>query len=181
MKWLVLGLVIVLSSCMLISQDKKSDDDFLNVQVLINQDLDGNFKLIQSKADKLSSSQRLYIYEDKSKSGTLPFILNLLLGFGIGSWVQGDLTGGLIGTIGGVTGVGMMLVEDTSIQNIGAGILLASWVTDLILPWTFASSYNSTLKNALRMSELSDIRFVPSINIAKNNLIYPTANLRIQF
>ena len=34
------------------------------------------------------------------KSSTIPFVLNLVVGFGVGSYVQGDITGGVIGTVG---------------------------------------------------------------------------------
>jgi len=179
-KWLVMAMLVTLSTSLAFSQEKKNDDDFLTVQVLINQDLDDNFKLIQSKADNLSSTQRLFIYDDKSKSGTLPFILNLFLGFGIGSWVQNDITGGLIGTLGMVPGVVLMAASPDT-EALGALLILGSWITDLIRPWTFSSSYNTKLKEALRMSDITDIMILPTLNVAKNNLIYPGASLRVQF
>jgi len=121
-KWLVMLMIVIISG-LAYTQEKAVEEEFLEVQKLINQDLEVNFKLIQSKSDKLSSTQRMYIYDDKSKSGTVPFILNLLLGFGIGSWVQSDITGGLIGTVGMLPGVVLMAVSRDT-EALGALLIL---------------------------------------------------------
>ena len=38
--------------------------------------------------------QRMVLLESGKKSSGLPFVLNLILGLGIGSYVQGDTKGG---------------------------------------------------------------------------------------
>jgi len=44
---------------------------------------------------------------DTPKNATLPVILNILPGFGLGSFIQGDMGGGFIGLGGEVAGVGL--------------------------------------------------------------------------
>ena len=42
-----------------------------------------------------NSVDKLLMYESSKKEPLIPFILNLILGFGIGSFAQGDIIGGL--------------------------------------------------------------------------------------
>jgi len=112
----------------------------------------------------------------------LPFILNFLIGFGVGSWVQGHTAGGLIGSIGQLCGVILIVSSSsTNLKGIGALTLIGAWLTDCILPWTYAHSYNNKLKSALGMSSLTDIRLVPALNLAKNNTLYPGLALTVKF
>lgn len=53
---------------------------------------------ISSLAANLSSSEKEFLYLENKKSPTLPFCLNLFLGYGIGSFVQGDTTTGVTET-----------------------------------------------------------------------------------
>ena len=181
---LIIVLAVILTIQVSYSQEKNNskNDDFLLVQTLINQDLYDNYNAIQAKADNLNSVQKQFIYEDKSKSGTLPFILNFLVGFGIGSWVQGHTVGGLIGSIGGLGGAILLVYSSSSdLQTVGAVTLIGTWLTDCILPWTYSHSYNKKLKSALGMSSLTDIRLVPALNLAENNTLYPGLALTVKF
>ncbi len=181
MKKVLVFLLLVLVSGSSVFAQQKSNEDFLNTQILINQDLDDNFNKIKTLSDKLSTSERLFIYNDYEKTKTLPFILNFVVGLGIGSWVQGHTTGGLIGTIGHLTGYGLLLSKNKDIQTIGGIVFLGTWITDLILPFTYANSYNKTLKNALKISSISSIKVVPTINVTTNNIVYPGAAISVQF
>lgn len=181
---LIIVLAVILTAQVSYSQEKNSskNDDFLLVQTLINQDLYDNYKAIQAKADNLNSVQKQFIYEDKSKSSTLPFILNFIVGFGVGSWVQGHTVGGLIGTIGHLGGAILLVYgKSNDLQTVGLVTFFGTWITECILPWTYAHSYNNKLKSALGMSSLTDIRLVPALNLAKNNTLYPGLALTVKF
>jgi hypothetical protein len=75
------------------------------------------------------------------------FMLNFFVGVGVGSYAQGDITGGVIGTVGEVGGLGMMIsglaMSDGSpgtgavISLTGLGIFLGTRIFELIRPWTY--------------------------------------------
>ena len=123
------------------------------------------------------------MFDQYERGAGLPFVLNLLLGFGIGSWVQGHTAGGLIGSIGGVAGVAMMASAESnqSIGAIGAIVFLGSYITDLILPWTYASGYNGTLRRALAMPGTVELRLVPGVRSYAFGPTVPEASLQLQF
>ncbi len=179
-KVLVLLLLILVGDTYVLAQNK-SNNDFVNTQKLIDDDLDDNFNRIKALTANLSTAEKLFIYNDYEKTKTLPFILNFVAGLGIGSWVQGHTTGGLIGTIGQLTGYALLLSKEESTKTIGAVVFLSTWITDLILPFTYANSYNKKLKNALKFSSISSIKIVPTINVTTNNIVYPGAAISVQF
>lgn len=156
------------------AQDKQNSERFMEVQMLINSDLDDNYKLIKEKSGDLTVTQKMFIYDDKQKSAGLPFVLNFLVGYGIGSWVQGHTAGGLIGTIGGVGGLILLFSsDDISTASIGAIIYLGSWLIDCILPFTYSASYNKKLKYALGISGTTSLEIQPKINVTQNGNVAP--------
>jgi hypothetical protein len=165
-------------------EKKPSEQSFMEVQMLINQDLDDNYQLINQKSQDLTQVQRMFIYDDKKVSGGLPFVLNFFLCFGIGSWVQGHTAGGLIGTIGNLTGLILIASDDSggsSTATIGSVIFLSTWIVDCILPWTYSSSYNRKLKSALGINAVSSIDLAPTLNMAQDGTIYPGIGLSVAF
>ncbi|QFI14968.1 P13 family porin (plasmid) [Borrelia sp. CA_690] len=113
-------------------------------------------------------------YDKEKKDPTGPFLLNLFLPFGIGSFVQGDYIGGgsvlsfnLLGAI--LLGTGMILkTSETQLTTgsiligVGASIILVSHITSLIIPFTFANWHNYNLKKRLS-TELAG--FEPNFDI----------------
>ena len=101
-------------------------------------------------------------YEHQKVDPWGPFVLNLLLPFGIGSFVQGDTTGGLVVAGGQVIGVGLMVVDLTSdnpngaMLYVGAGLYSAATVAALIFPFTYANAANEKLRRDLGIS-VSDV------------------------
>jgi len=187
MKLFFIIVIILTTSVMSYSQDandkKNNDQSFMEVQMLINQDLDDNYQLISKKSQDLTDLQRMFIYQESKVSGGLPFVLNLFLGFGIGSWVQGHTAGGLIGSIGNLTGLIMIASDESggSTATIGSVIFLSTWIVDCILPWTYSSSYNRKLKNALGVNSVSSINLAPTLNMAQDGSLYPGLGLSIAF
>ncbi|WNY66339.1 P13 family porin (plasmid) [Borreliella andersonii] len=125
----------------------------------------------QDRIEKGIESFNKYDKEKKNPIG--PFLLNLLLPFGIGSFVQGDYIGGgsvlgfnLLGAI--LLGTGIILnhreTQPTGyiLTGVGISMILISYTTSLIIPFAFANRYNENLKRRLS-SELAG--FEPNFEI----------------
>jgi hypothetical protein len=63
---------------------------------------------------------------DKPKNATLPVILNILPGLGLGSFIQGDVGGGFIGLGGEVVGAGLAGYGLTYAIAAGIGTVIAN-------------------------------------------------------
>ena len=87
-----------------------SVETMLVITDLIDDDLSANKSLIMDNAKLLSDVQRNDLFESKKNSAVGPFCLNLFVGFGIGSFVQGDMLAGGIGAgldVAGITFLGL--------------------------------------------------------------------------
>ncbi|MBB6208160.1 P13 family porin [Borreliella lanei] len=132
----------------------------------------------------MSAGEKLLVYETSKQDPIVPFLLNLFLGFGIGSFAQGDILGGSLILGFDAVGIGLILTGaylDIKALDInakkaafqwtwGKGVMLAGVVTmavtrltEIILPFTFANSYNRKLKNSLNVALGG---FEPSFDIA---------------
>jgi hypothetical protein len=82
------------------------------------------------------------------------FLLNFLVGVGIGSYAQGDIVGGVIGTVGEVGGIAMLCsgfvfaprdsyggIQSNAGTDVlmigGAIILIGTRIFELVRPWTY--------------------------------------------
>jgi hypothetical protein len=129
---------------------------------------DGLFKneaRIKDASFNLDATEKLMLYGEFKKDPWVPFIINFLIGAGIGSFVEGDTTGGVIGLTGDVIGLGSILMGVSTYASAlssnpyttsGLGMvtfgyiaLIGTRVFEIIRPFTFSSRYNSTLKGAL--------------------------------
>ena len=109
-----------------------------------------------ASAQEGDGSDRAFLrYEIEKVDPWGPFVLNLLLGLGIGSFVQGDTTGGLLVAGGEVVGIGLVIAgagnpEGGSALAIGGVALLgAARIAGLIFPFTYANSFNENLRRDL--------------------------------
>lgn len=96
--------------------------------------------------------------------------------FGIGSFVQEDYIGGgsvlgfnLLGVILGGTGI-ILNIRETQLTGsiligVGASMFAISYITSLIIPFTFANRHNENLKKRLS-AEL--VGFEPNFDIGTN-------------
>lgn len=181
MRLFSLIIFMLLISSSLFSQVKElSSEKMITVMMLINDDLNKNASKIKTLSTELELSEKLFIYQDKSKSSTLPFVLNLFVGFGIGSWVQGDAFGGFIGTVGGISGFALM--SSYEYKEIGTVIFLGTYLIDLFLPFAHTSSYNRKLKSAIGLStSKASLNIRPGIDVTQNGHAIPAISLSVGF
>ncbi|MDR0557107.1 MAG: P13 family porin [Treponema sp.] len=115
------------------------------------------------------------------------FALNVLFGFGIGSYAQGDILGGVIGTVGEVGGICLFCVpyvrfavSDVQLTESeakgmllmmmgGFAVLLGTRIFEFIRPFTFAS----------KMEELN-VAMAPSFDLNGNVGLTRAVNLKFQ-
>ena len=123
----------------------------------------------------LSPEQRQQLISKHEKSGVGPFFLNMLLGFGIGSFVQGDKKsggfqlgfdiGGIVLMIGGAAVSGATGEPEAGIPMMvcGAGFCIGAGITGLITPWVYAANHNEGLEASLNGRTVS-IHVAPIVN-----------------
>lgn len=156
--------------------------DYYSVSSMIDKNLDKNFYQINQAAMTLSQNEKIMLINEHEKSATLPFVVNLIVGAGIGSYIQGDTVGGTIGLVGeavglcAITGGYLMAVYDaldtmdttetyvpdptgTIVMAAGAAIWAGARIFELIRPFTYTSSYNKKLNSAVYSAP--QMAFVP--------------------
>ena len=142
---------------------------------ILMQDLDvedqAQFMQINELAASLTSMQRMVLLESGKKSSGLPFVLNLILGLGIGSYVQGDTKGGTTALVGELTSLALIFagagqasinpytgeVEGTELMALGYLGVIGFRLYELIRPFSFTKEYNAKLSNALMNVSLSPV------------------------
>jgi hypothetical protein len=159
-------------------------DDFTSCLNLIDKKLsDSTVATVQQFSVNLTDAQKYSLYESKKANGTLPFVLNLLLGCGIGSYVQGDTLGGTISLCADLGGYAIAIggylkaVNDVaaggdsnkaatsaaSYMIVGYSVLVANKIFTCIRPFTYASDYNKKLSNAL-YGGVTSVAMIPTID-----------------
>lgn len=136
----------------------------------------------------LTPEQRTFFYEENEKSGVKPFLLNLLVGFGVGSFVQDDRGMGTLQLIGSTLGLGLLIggsawnissvIEKQEFVfvpgaivmiGIGSFVQFVSLTIGCIRPWILAHNRNSKLRKILCVDEKNTgISFSPIISPVEN-------------
>ena len=126
-----------------------------------------------SQEDGQDSERAYQRYEIEKVDPWGPFVLNLLLNFGIGSFVQGDTTGGLVVAGGQVIGIALVVVDlgrkqevdefgiavpntPTALTWVGLGLASAASIAGYVFPFTYANAANEKLRSELGIS-VSDV------------------------
>lgn len=135
-----------------------------------------NAQKIYEISEYLTPEQRLYLYEDNESSAVGPFFLNMLVGFGIGSFVQGDKGFGHMQLWGDIAGYALAfsgiftyidalndyeddndyedkVMAGTALMTVGFLVAGTFNTINLIRPWFYANKKNKTLKRAMRVEE----------------------------
>ncbi|AWG42439.1 hypothetical protein CR532_00165 [Candidatus Borreliella tachyglossi] len=141
--------------------------------------------------DSSNTVEKLLVYEASKKEPLIPFLLNLILGFGIGSLAQGDIIGGLLVLGFDAAGIGLLAYGISSVGGISefktkndmelpvlaislitlGGLTLAvTRVVEIILPFTHAANYNKRLKQTLGIAFGG---FQPTFNVNMNEGVRP--------
>lgn len=148
-----------------------------SVAGMIKSDLFKNQGRIKEAASTLKQTDKMMLYGEYKKDQWVPFLVNFVVGAGIGSFIQGDKTGGTIALVGDLIGLGAVIIGASSYYNAfysdpyttkGLGAMTLGYVTligtrifELIRPFTFTARYNSTLKESL--SYFDGISLAPAI------------------
>ena len=131
----------------------------------------------QEEQEEQQSMTAFLQYEVQKNDPWGPLALNFLVGFGVGSFVQGDTTAGLLLAGGDVLGIGLLLAgwgiavdaaarSDTDAAGTAGVVALAGWLTltaarigGIIAPFSYANSFNEKLKRDLGIS-VSDVSLI---------------------
>ena len=158
-----------------------SPDLYAHIHRLIDDDLEDNKAQVAALSKGLTPMQREQMYDAHEKSMGLPFALNFLLGWGIGSFIQGDGGGGAFQCAFEGSGVLCIIIGAATLstdtkKNTGSYALIASGgvfvasaaIYGLIRPWVYGSSYNRLLRNSLQGTPIA-VQFAPIINPFDNS------------
>ncbi|MDR1786262.1 MAG: P13 family porin [Spirochaetaceae bacterium] len=123
-KFILIGCFFALSGALLCADDETA----LAVHGLLKKGLYKNYDQIAEESYNLTASEKMLLLDAHEKTAGLPFTANLLIGFGLGSYMQGDTTGGTIQLVGELVGVASMIAGSVVLE---AGMIytLADTVT----------------------------------------------------
>lgn len=85
-------------------------ETLFEVDALIQKGIQKNKDEIKKLSWILTPQEKQMILQKHYFPSGIPLLLNILLGFGIGSYIQGDKAGGTIGTISGLTTISLVAV-----------------------------------------------------------------------
>lgn len=161
-----------------------SDSPVASISLMIDSDFSGNFDSIRNESEKLSDYEKMSLYSMHEESPTVPFVVNLLVGAGIGSFIQGDTKGGLNALISDIVGIGLYSVGyvqvysaalDNDISSagstlvlLGAGVLLGSKIYQCTRPFSYSKAYNNRLHSALQGK--ADVFVTPVVTAVNNDM-----------
>jgi hypothetical protein len=143
---------------------------------LIYEGINKNKEKIRQLAWNLSDEERRKLIFKYRRDEVIPVALNVLLGFGIGSYLQGDLLGGITGSALGVVfftslSVGIILFSNTGFSDvnsgagpwfIAAGISGVSYAAfEVLRPIGYARKFNNVLYDVLKIKERIAINLLP--------------------
>jgi len=156
--------------------------DIANIQALIKKDIDKYKEKIQEESIHLSHGDKMVLYEgNREKWAPLGWgMLNgITLGSGLGNYMQGNISVGVIHSLFGVLG-GLFLVigpkkgtdenydeEYEFRKNFFIGVVGVNWLASIFTPLFYGKVYNKTLREALNIDE-EDIISIAPIIIPKN-------------
>ena len=175
-KLLVISLFVIICAAFAFA------DAYKDVNRYLNQGLsDQNVIKIKELAPELTQQQKESIYKWRKVDVVFPFLENTFLGFGSGSFSQGDTTHGIIflagdtlclGLVGyniivngwenfinGITGKGGTS-DDMTLAKVGLIAALGLRVYQAIRPFTYAKKYNAKLADAIGLE--TKVALVPT-------------------
>lgn len=179
---------VILLSLLMFVFPSFAEETFEEVNNLIESGLSKNEEEISSLADDLNIMEKHQLYDMHEKNGAAAFSLGNMAGFGVGSFAQGDIAGGvtiLTGQVLGIAGMGLgsiafivpilTIVGAMAVPNnyfyITGGIMIGGCVSyvgmviyGFIRPFTYANHYNKMLKESLKLGDVEELSFAPIVN-----------------
>ena len=177
------------------SQNTSNNEITFEVMNLIKSDFTSNYDSIVNLSKDLTQEQKEFIFSETKKNAVFPSLLNLVLPVGIGCWIQGDVLGGKIATIGMASSLTLAfttvivmfnlsnLNDEGKISNdqydtyntishyfIGLSMLgVAGFhIFGIVRPIIYTVNYNKNLKDSLGMSGVKSAVLCPYINPLTN-------------
>lgn len=162
-----------------------ADSSVASISLMINSDLFANHDSISKESENLSDLEKMTLYSMHEDSPTIPFVVNLLVGGGIGSFIQGDTKGGFTALLTEVIGAGLYVVGfsdayssainngeasagGTAMMLVGASVLLGGRIYECIRPFSYSKAYNNQLHSALKAK--AEIFVTPVITSVDNKM-----------
>jgi hypothetical protein len=162
-----------------------SDSPVASISLLIDSDLSSNYDTISMESENLSDYEKMSLYSMHENSPTVPFVVNLLVGAGIGSFIQGDTKGGFTALITDVVGIGLYVtgfasaysaatvdgeVSDSgaALMALGSAALLGARIYECIRPFSYSKQYNKQLHSALQGK--AEVFVTPVITAVNNEM-----------
>ncbi|NLK62168.1 MAG: hypothetical protein GX287_01830 [Fusobacteria bacterium] len=136
---------------------------FEEVEFLIKQNLENNIFLISEKSIELTPEEKFILVTENQKGGTIGFGLNVFVGFGLGSFLQGDINCGILLAAGEIAGLLMDKKDD--IIRIGPYFILVLRLFSGIRPYYYANKHNNKLYMSLYSSDMKVLDKDISINL----------------
>ncbi len=177
MKKAILLFLLLLLSFSTIFADSSS---YSKVSSLLDDGLYGNEELIRAESFSLSYEEKEEIYNSNRKSFVVPMLLNLVPGFGVGSFSQGDKTTGWVSLAGEIVSIATIITPFIFHEALmgewywplitGAGFcgLLAFKAYALYQNYNYAWDYNDDLYTLL--FEGPELALVPFYNLEEETL-----------
>jgi len=164
--------------CCMAANAFTAESELGEVSDLIQENLFRNADKIEAVSGSLTEVERRMLYGQYEKNSQLPFVLNIALGFGLGSFIQGDTAGAVIALAGDTLGLALPLLGYACLmQNYygywsftggyelmyaGYAVLGITRVFESIRPFVFAKRYNTTLRRSLGLGEGLRVSLLPS-------------------
>ena len=183
MKRMLIFLIALVSIVASLSAEPSS---YMKISSLIESGAVRNKDQISLLSSGLSSSEAMMLYNSNKMDTGLPFALNLLLGCGIGSFVQGDTAGGVTGLAVELAGYSAVLAgyavlsraalsgasgTYNSLSYAGAGLIIGGGIIflgiriyELVRPFSYADKYNRTLFEALNSGYGTSLALAPVLS-----------------
>lgn len=96
---LLVALMMIIGTVFCQENDGQKNEDIKpQVEFLINQNLKQNIDTISVLSLQLPATDKISLYNTYKKEALKPVLLNTLVGFGLGSYLDGDKFGGIIGS-----------------------------------------------------------------------------------
>jgi len=149
--------------------DKQKVSTTKAVSLLLDDGFYKNEEQIKTLATELTLEQKQFLFDRYEKPAISPFVMNLILGFGVGSYVQGDFLGGAIGTAGDILIGGPFLLmcassgDEGEVHALFGLAYVGLRVFQCVKPFSYAKKYNNRLTDALGFYDLS-YGVMPSVN-----------------